>query len=55
MRHVVILVLMAVVASCSSVGISGTAKPTDNVGVTLGTILTPGGVRNTGTVNVRLF
>ena len=50
-----IIALLFSVTACNSIGISGTAKPTDNIGVSLGSVLTPGGVQNSGSVSVKLF
>jgi len=55
MKPLLAMTALLALVGCSSVGISGTAKPTDNIGVSLGTLLTPSGVSNSGSVSVKLF
>lgn len=40
---------------CNSIGITGKATPAKNVGVSVGTVLTPSGISNNGSVSVKLF
>ena len=52
----VLVVLMALsVSACTSLSLSGIASPAKNVDVSVGTVLTPSGVRNNGSVRFKLF
>lgn len=46
---------LVLVSGCTSLSLSGVASPTDNVDINVGTVLTPGGVRNNGSVLFKLF
>lgn len=55
MKPIAALLLIVWVSGCTSLSLSGVARPAKNVDVSVGTVLTPQGVRNNGAVRFELF